>query len=195
MLSASAFPTTQHLSDWLSEHGIDLSLWGHGRAKPVEALWHEIHNGETLLQEEPQLQAPLRIIQAVEVIVHHAEGDKALTLIEEEQELFDGRIRKRNRSPSEKMKPGETYQEAALRCLVEELQARPEQIQLVPSSYHRHVTRRDSQSFPGLSTRYEIHSIEAGVAGLPEGDFWTDEKPRGELEMVRRHHWIWVTPS
>ena len=93
-------------------------------------------------------------------------------------------------------------------------------VQVVPSSLEWVVEERDSFSYPGLRSVYEVASVEALVAGLPEGNFWTEENEGGVAKVdkiraveagagdersdrdrkagneqavgVRRHFWVWV---
>ncbi len=110
-------------------------------------------------------------------------------LIEVEQELNDKRIRPRNSLPSEKMKAGESYLQAASRCLKEELELEATDIELVPSTYHQEKKENASPSYPGLCTHYILHLIEARITSLPSTDFWTAESD--STTLVQRHHWAW----
>lgn len=162
---------------------IDFSQWGTGPAKTVENLWDEIINGETYLQDNP----PLRIIQVVQVFIRRGN----LILIEAEQEFGHGGTRSRNLPPSEKIKPGETYLEAAIRCLQEELGAVPQDITVDPSTYRQTQTIKDSPSYPGLATEYVLHMVEARVKGLPRTDFWTTNAAYTSGDPISRQHWVW----
>ena len=92
------------------------------------------------------------------------------------------------------MGPGEHPLEAALRCLVEELEVAPGDVTLRPESYRQVVTERDARSYPGLRTRYTLHIVEADVAGLPDHAFSTAEKAGGPGEPINRHFWVWAQP-
>ena len=82
-----AIITTQDaLIDWLQRHQIPIDEWGQGDAKTVAALWQEIKNGETMLQDEP----PLRILQVAQLLIQR----DGLVLHEVEQILHDGRRRR-----------------------------------------------------------------------------------------------------
>ncbi len=179
-------PNKQSLAElkvWLVSRGINLSLWNRDSAKSVTDLWQELTTGEIQLQDMP----PLRIVPVVLVIIR--DGDKVL--IELEQELDDNRIRPRNSLPSEKMQTGESYLEAATRCLKEELALGPANFELITSTYRRKEEENESPSYPGLCTRYIFHIIEVRVSGLPTTDFWTAESPQHQNAPVKRHHWAW----
>ncbi len=171
------------LKDWLSSRGIDISQWGRGKAKRLECLWSEIANEEVSIQDQPTI----RIVPVVQVIIRR--GQKIL--IEAKQEFDDKRIRFRSHPPSEKIRQGENYVEAAIRCLEEELGLERQNIKIIPSTYRQRQKELDSPSYPGLYTRYTFHIVEARVNGLPDTDFWTDESARSENDPVRRHHWVW----
>ena len=167
----------------LSANRIDASQWGSGESKQLRDLWNEIAAGESQLQAGP-LQ---RLVQVVMVIIRREE----LILVEAEQEFADGRRRKRGGPPTDKIKPGEDIQTAALRCLAEELQLDPQQIELLPDSHHRATIAKDSPSYPGLASVFTYHSIVARVINLPETGFWLENLSDGE-DPIRRHYWQWV---
>lgn len=177
------FKNKSQLANWLKSKGLDLSTWGKGSAKTVQNLWHELTTDNVILCDKPVL----RIVQAVRVIIR--DGDKIL--IEKEQLLNDNRRRKRNHPPSEKMKPGENYRQAALRCLYEELGIPPERIKLLPNTHQMSQHLREALSYPGLQTQYLFHSIEAQVSNLPKHDFDTTELTDPEKEAVKYHTWSW----
>ena len=56
------------------------------------------------------------------------------------------------------------------------------------ASFSEQVEEKDSQSYPGLRSRYVCKRVAARVEGLPRGDFVTDER-RGDGTL--RHCWEW----
>ncbi len=183
MMEIREFASAGELRRWLGNHGVDLDAWGQGDHKSVDNLWEEINRGETQIQEEPAL----RLVDVVQVVVRRGRQE----LVETGQELTGGRQRARNRPPSEKMQPGESYLEAALRCLREELGVKRADVDLLHDTYRREQMEGPSLSYPGLRTRYTFHVVEARVAGLPDGDFSTRERAGGKGEPVETHHWSW----
>ena len=171
------------LKEWLASQGIDKSRWGHGQAKTLECLWEEMVDGETGIQDNPAL----RIVPVTQVIIRR--GDEIL--IETEQEFGDKRKRPRNHPPSEKIRRDETYIDAAIRCLQEELGLARQDIDIIDSTYRQTLKELESPSYPGLFTRYIFHIVEARVSGLPDANFWTHESTRNGKDLVRKHHWIW----
>ncbi|MBK9049576.1 MAG: hypothetical protein IPL78_01270 [Chloroflexi bacterium] len=93
------FTSLQELHKWLTAKGIDTTIWGQLEGtKAVLHLWDEIVAGETVLQDEP----PLRIVDAVEIIIRQGE----LILVEVAQEMVGGWTRPRHFPPSEKNQTG-----------------------------------------------------------------------------------------
>lgn len=173
------------LKGWLTSQNIDIARWGSGPTKTLESLWDELVNGEMSIQGNP----PLRVTSVVRVIIRN--GNRIL--IEAEQEFGDKRKRARNHPPSEKMRAGESYLEAAKRCLQEELGLASEDFEINDSMYRQIQQELESPSYPGLPTRYIFHIVEARVSGLPQTDFWTAEAGYNHQDPVKRHYWVWQT--
>jgi hypothetical protein len=171
------------LQAWLTGQGIVTRAWGQGQAKRAADLWAEIVAGESQLLVNP----PRRAVSVVQVEVWQ-EGRR---VIEAEQEMEDGRSRPRHRPPSEKIKPGESVREAALRCLAEELGVERTAVTFLPHpiSIERHLA--DSHSYPGLLTEYTLHTVQVAVSGLPPTSFWRDNRAATQGDPVQRHRWEW----
>ncbi|PKU75502.1 uncharacterized protein LOC110101662 isoform X2 [Dendrobium catenatum] len=211
------FSSPESLSDWLKPRlppGA-LASWGTSPGtKTVNNLWIELSQGETSLflpspsqdrsfeasnlEEDEQQTIPLRAVHVAIVKIRNSRG---ALLVDSHQLLSDGTVRKRGRPLSEKMRPGETVEDAALRAVREELGiAASSSVKLVPGSYLVRVEEKASVSYPGLPARYILHSIEAQVESLPEeGEFSTEETGEGEVELsigsavfVRKHFWKWI---
>lgn len=216
--SSLVFSSPESLSDWLKPRlpPGSLASWGTSPGtKTVNNLWIELSQGETSLflpspsQEQPseaaaevgvdeQLTIPLRAVHVAIVKIRNSRG---ALLVESHQLLSDGTVRQRGRPLSEKMRPGETVEEAALRAVAEELGiAASGSVKIVPGSYVVRVEEKASVSYPGLPALYILHSIEAQVESLPkEGEFSTEEMGEGEEELsigsavfVRKHFWKWI---
>ncbi|KAG0457224.1 hypothetical protein HPP92_022050 [Vanilla planifolia] len=204
-----AFSSPESLSDWLKTrlpHGA-LSSWGVSPGtKTIQNLWIELSQGETslLLPSPPDEVAtefdavPLRAVNVATVWIRNGRGS---VLVESHQLLSDGSVRHRGRPLSEKMRPGETVEEAARRAVEEELGTVADgRVRIVPGSYNVRVEEKSSASYPGLPARYVLHSVEAQVDGLPEdGEFSTEEvgegvegSSNGSAVFVRKHFWKWV---
>ena len=157
------FANVQTLEAWLKKNGIRCDKWGVNGSKSLNNLWQELEAGEVQLTDPP----PLRVVNVVQIIIRWEE----YILVEAEQEFFNGQHRFRNQPPSEKIKPGETIQEAAFRCLQEELGVPPERSILKMESHQQHQTNTNSISYPGLPSQYNFHLLEAAVSGLPDRGF------------------------
>ena len=111
------------------------------------------------------------------------------TLGEAAQTLPDGRVRRRGLLLSEKKLRGEAWTVAARRGVAEELgSASPGDVALDEASYRVRLVHKDSMSYPGLRTVYEVHSADAAVPRLPERSFQTRE-PRPDGELVTSWEW------
>lgn len=104
----------------------------------------------------------------------------------------------RNRPLSEKMKPGETVEAAAVRAVKEELGGGVT-ARVREGSWEVREEERESVSYPGLPARYVLHSVEAEVEGVPEEEEFSTEEEGAEVGeggvFVRKHFWRWVPES
>lgn len=172
------------LDTLLTANGIDTETWGSGATKSVDHLWREIEQGESTIRLDPLR----RVLSGVVQVIIRRQG---LLLIDAEQILLNGQKRVRNIPPSEKMQPGESYAEAAIRGLQEELGVSAEHVVILAETHQEVHESRVSWSYPGLLTVYPVHKVEALVHGLPAYDFWTIEHPDSTDSTVGRHKWVW----
>ncbi len=177
------FTQLNELITWLHTQGINPAAWETANGKRVENLWQEWLQGEFEFQGTP----PMRYIQVLQLIIRREE----FVLIEAEQELGDGSRRTRGLPPSEKIKRGETYLEAAMRCCYEEIGVSAQAVQLLSESYRQWEETAESPSYPGLPTHYTFHSLQAIITGLPAEDFWRDNHAFAQGDPVKRHRWGW----
>lgn len=111
------------------------------------------------------------------------------------------------------MKPVEDVESAVIRAISEELgsilnvsatdSVHSDVVKVVPGSYRKKVEERNSESYPGLPACYILHSVDACVEGLPDGDFSTEEDEEyrnsetlgvaNKAVSVKRHFWKWVS--
>ncbi|KAL8210915.1 hypothetical protein R6Q57_005352 [Mikania cordata] len=196
------FATPQSLSDWLQPRlpSDSLAAWGSKPGtKNIHNLWLELYEGETLLADSTP---PVRTL---EVVVVRIRGDQNRVLIESHQELSNGDVRNRSRPLSEKMKPGETVDEAVVRAVKEELGSiltikgscnEDDIVRIIPGSYSIKVEEKLSVSYPGLPACYILHTLDAVVHGLPDSDFCTIEDQNNEESegpvSCKKHYWKWV---
>ena len=176
--------TPAALQAWLETQGVDTTHWGQADAKTIADLWSELQHGESTLYADP----PLRRVKVVEVTVRQG----TQLLIEREQHLADGRVRLRNRPPSEKMHPGEEPMDAARRCLIEELALSGTAITFPPQEITARTVRDESGSYPNLVSEYLFYSIAACVEGLPTSTFTIPNAAHADGDPVVAHLWAWV---
>ncbi|GMH08823.1 hypothetical protein Nepgr_010663 [Nepenthes gracilis] len=205
--AAHPFPNPQSLSDWLKPRlpSDSLASWGtKPGTKNVNNLWLEIAEGETSLVDT---SPPVRNLEVLSIRII---GNNNKILVEWHQELSDGSIRKRGRPLSEKLKFGEDIESAVKRAITEELGSIIYKlngtkdvdfgkiVRIVPNSYDRKVEERVSLSYPGLPGCYVLHTVDAFVDGLPEGEFVTEEEAEygdygdgiiSKASTVRKHFW------
>ncbi|XP_062119962.1 uncharacterized protein LOC133834378 [Humulus lupulus] len=196
------FANPQSLSEWLKPRlpSDSFASWGvKPGTKNVHNLWLELSEGETSLADS---SPPVRTVHVVTIRI--LDEDRRV-LIESHQELSDGSVRSRERPLSEKMKPFEDLESAVVRAVEEELGSvvNGSAVRIVPGSYRKTVEERNSLSYPGLPARYELHSVEAFVDGLPDGEFCTVEdgeykdcensRVADEAVSVKKHFWRWVS--
>jgi len=177
------FHSINELEEWLVDSQVDTTFWAEGNAKSLENLWEEYASGEVEFMEDP----PRRIVDVVQIYICRGRQ----VLIEAEQELENGRRRFRNQPPSEKIKPDETYLQAATRCLQEELGLPLLAVSFLQDTYTCRKETTDSLSYPGLITEYTFHTVRAKVEGLPDEEFWRENTAVKAGDPVVRHLWVW----
>lgn len=159
-------------SEKLKSSGVDTSQWGTGSAKTIEALWKEIEEGETELVAGADGKLARKIAVAnIEVFGTDPSTGKKIRLVERRQVFSDGRERVRTlgTTVAEKLKVGEDVPAAAVRGVQEELGIE-NSLNLAPMGTE--TKEGESESYPGLATRYEIHKFSVELSGdqyKPEG--------------------------
>ncbi|CAI7776511.1 unnamed protein product [Closterium sp. NIES-53] len=177
-VTAADIGDADRLQEWLEARlpggTAVLERWGRERGtKRVANLWQELVDGEVCLVDS---RPPLRKVSVASVHVRHARTGKVL--LEAMQEMADGTVRSRNRPLSEKMRPAENPLDACRRGILEELGSdlgASHRVSVLADTLRRQVEERESFSYPGLRSQYEIHVVEAVVEGLPEASFCTVE--------------------
>jgi ADP-ribose pyrophosphatase YjhB (NUDIX family) len=177
------FENERALEKWLTSREISWETWGSAGSKTVSNLWHEFVQGEIAFLEDP----PTRAVRVVQIILRRQKN----LLLEIAQEFGDGRVRRRELPPSEKIIAGESQCDAAERCLREELGLEPRQIQFLNSTAASYERVADSPSYPGLCANYTVYTIEAMAEGLPDKDFWRENEASAAGDPEKRHLWGW----
>lgn len=149
--------TVPDLEQWLQARDIDTALFGKDPStKTLQALLNEVADGESILTSVGPNLPPSRRVSIVNVILRNSRGQQ---LIEAQQVLPSGAVRRRGLPLSEKMLPGEEWKDAMRRGVMEELGSiiAPEaSLQIVESTYVKREERKESQSYPGLQTLVSI---------------------------------------
>ncbi|KAL5731425.1 hypothetical protein ACHQM5_004153 [Ranunculus cassubicifolius] len=207
--NSNPFSSPKSLFDWLQPRlpKDSFTSWGtKPGTKNIHNLWLEISEGESSLIDSADSILPVRTVHVVIVCILNKNGER---LVEAYQEMSDGTIRERFRPLSEKMKPGESVEVAAVRGVKEELgsilgEDVESVVKIVEGSYVEKVEEKESSmSYPGLPGCYVLHSVEAVVEGLPNEDFCTEEgdeyghcdQEAGKAVSVKKHFWKWVDVS
>lgn len=171
------------LKDYLLKFNIPLGEWGKGYAKTLNHLLDEIKSKECVLKEEGVLVREIEFVMCQ--IFYYSEGT-TLKLVEEKQVFLDGRtrVRKKESSVSEKMKIGEDPKESLIRGIEEELGIFLEEDQI--EELKGIDEEEESDSFPGLMTRYKGHSFNCF---LNKSQF----NPEGYIETQKdkKTYFIW----
>ena len=201
------------LARWLRAGGVDPDAFGVGASKSLDDLALEVARGETLLDRVPPDGPAVRRVRVLRLLIRDAsavssssaaESSSSLgrVLVEARQEWSDGRTRERGTPLSEKLLGGERWQDAAPRAVAEELGSclSPGYSFRASESATTKTTRRESASYPGLASVYEMITADATVDGLPksrdvvgaggkiEGGFTSvEETPGGVITAT----WVW----
>lgn len=181
------FKDESQLINWLNINNIDTTRWNHDRSGSVRTLWNEIIRGESQIEIDP----PRRIVRAVSILIRR--DDKILI---EAQQVFDsGHYRYRGFPPTETMRSGESYVDATIRGLYEELHVEESQLKIISCSDTPKMVVNESHSYPGLITKYILNQVEVIIDNLPAEEFWTHEFTDDFGEPSITHHWQWVTEN
>ncbi len=168
---AVAIRSPAELAAVLERFGVKAEPWGQAEAKSLDDLFGEIEEGETALCIDGEGRL-VRLVSAVRAdVLYRTDAGEVLILREDRQVFADGRVRRRSigASLAEKMKPGEEPAAAIERGIREELGVEGA-LDLVPRG--ESVERRDSPSYPGLSSIYRFYRFTAALRDdqySPEG--------------------------
>lgn len=169
--------TVKGLEEVLRRGGIDINAWASDpKAKTPAQLLKELTNGESylLINQSGQLIRFTPIV-TVKCLATTSKGER-LKLFEEKQVMKkNSAVKKREQSPgvpydyvTEKSKPNEPVQTAALRGLSEELQLSREKITNLQSKGNE-VKEIASTSYPGLRCIYDRNMFTCEIPFKDEG--------------------------
>jgi len=162
------FQSHEALDAWLKNLP-EYEEWGVGKAKSSNDLWAELEAGETQLTLDGR-----RRVRVVTGLIHPSPQDPRV-LLELSQELADGRKRTRKRPMAEKIQSDENPLTSLYRGLREELRLEADCVDLLRNDPIFIVEERTSNSYPGLTSIYDLYQYEIVCRGLPEKDFTVTE--------------------
>ena len=148
------------LNKLLIAYGVNTTFWGKGNAKGVSTLLKEIQEGESFLKVSGN--ELVRVCECVSMQIHDPRNPNKGYLIEVKQ-TYQGRSQARRINPSEKIKFGETPEQALIRGMKEELSQTTEDFSF--SFLRLDQEFRSSQSYPGLTCCYRIHRFDVALSG------------------------------
>ena len=156
-MKSSINPTSislEELTRYLMDRNIPVDVWGTGSAKTLDHLLKEIRSKECkLVETEGKL---IRTLYVVSADIYYIDTFGAFRLKEERQIFKGGRTRTRSleSSLSEKIKADENPIDGIIRGINEELNitVSPDQVREIDKLKES----RESNSFPGLSTVYNV---------------------------------------
>lgn len=192
------------LKDFLQQGGADISKLGTGTAKTLAALLHELEEGESMLQVDPETGKVSRHVELI--FVHLRYGSKVLVLTD--QVLEDGRKRTSlQRVILAKQGPGDGgMYNAAVRgmenaiCIPADQLLQSGVLQYCEDLYAFEVESFESPSYPGLLSMYKTHYVQFNILegglklfsnhGLPDCSvFETEEVTR---RGTKTNKWTWL---
>lgn len=178
------FSDLNDLRKYLISFNLPIEKWGIGGSKTIIHLLDEIRTGEcTLTEEEGNL---IRKIEYVACEVFYDDGEKTLKLIEEKQVFSGGRtrIREKNSSMSEKMKPDENPLDSLIRGMKEELGIEVNENQITSESTES--KEEFSGSFPGLLSQYKGYNFKCYLND-------SQYNPNGYVEIQddKKTYFVW----
>lgn len=151
------------LENQLNNSGIDTSTWGQGTAKNINDLQKEINSGECVLDTDVYGNLFRKVSVASVHIYYTDEDGKKFKLIESKQVFKDGRerVRRLDRSVSEKLKLNESAEDGALRGIKEELGILTE---IVLNKLDIQTEKMLSPySYPNLRSEYTTHHFDCNL--------------------------------
>ena len=152
------FKNHKQLSDWLGQNGVDLALWGVGKAKSVADLFLQVEGKERTLEV---IDGVVHTALSVMKLVIRQPGKPKSHLVSNAQKLPGKAQEKRNTLPNIKLSDGEAPRHACIRGVLEELgSVVPDESKIAPitSSLVTWSEFNISSSFPAISSHYKYRS-------------------------------------
>lgn len=159
----------------LTRSGFDLSHWGEGATKSVEALWDELAEGESEIVSK--MGIPTRRTNVAAVDVYATLPDARYRLNETKQVYRGGFERNRDliTSLGEKIKRGETAEAAVRRAVAEELGIRTvKSLELAGEQ----LLEKESATFNGMLSDLVLYLAKVEIDP-------SDFRPEGYIETQK----------
>ena len=165
--------------------------FGTGPAKTVQHLLDEVQSGESVIhvQKTGEILRELRVLW-VDVMCELSNGD-IYVLREDRQEFKDGRVKRRalNASLGEKLKPGETPEDAVQRALEEELG-----VQRITNVYDTGYEEKTltPDTYPGVKSSYQFYKF---ATVIPESEFKLEGYVEDQPDKTNYYVWELLRPQ
>ena len=177
--------TLEELKQLMIEANVPVNEYGRGEAKDIDDLQKEISDGECTIAVAHD-GTLTRQVKPVWVNVLCRLGDGRIMVLREEKQVFkDGRVRKRNLPSSlgEKLKAGESTDDAALRALKEEIGV----IEVTTmEKVHEESRTFTPPTFPGIKSTYSSTFYDVVI---PESAY--DAEGYVEYQLKKDNYYVW----
>ena len=152
------------LAELLSNHDIDPSGFGKGKAKTLGHLLKELEKGESRLQSiDSKLSRQTSVVSIRLNILGHV-------LVQTSQELEDGRTRSRGKLVAKKMAPNETQEATVRRALSAELGLEEANYSIEIDTWLTSDELEESPSYPGLASEYRMSRVDVTLDRTSSGE-------------------------
>ncbi len=179
----------------LQNSGIDTDLYSVGNAKTVEQLHEEILSGETnIINDDKQL---IREVETLFLIIKGYDSK----ILREKWVKYGNKPKVPRLSPlAEKMMLGESdnIPKVILRAINEKLSLLKIKlnINIQLNTMKKCIYDKNSDSYPGLKTKYIVYIIQVKIDNLPNTKFKTREYLKNKSTEIRlTTAWEWVEPK
>lgn len=154
---------TEVVASMLKEHGIDVSKFGTGEAKPLEQLASEVETGMArMMLDATQHKKLVRVVDFVGVRICAPNSDTKF-LMETGERFSDGRKRNILRLPGTKQEPHENVMQTAERVLADYVTIQGMTVKF-DGTREMFEEEEESPSYPGVHTVYHKQIIVGKVS-------------------------------
>mmetsp|Transcript_49402 Transcript_49402/g.141342 ORF Transcript_49402/g.141342 Transcript_49402/m.141342 type:complete len:777 (+) Transcript_49402:98-2428(+) len=150
----------EDLAQYLSEHKVDISKFGHNKAKTLKEFSAELTKGESSLMQDQNGEV-IRVVDLVIMRIMNPLNENML--VQTEQTFADGTRTKLNRMPGAKRRPDESHFLTARRILRRQLKIDENQVKLDSQNSKYFMEEKPSPGFPFIRTVYRKRLITAEI--------------------------------